>query len=280
VRPTAVTRCARQAEQTAAPAPAQITSETREPTATPSLSDQSDQSTVDIDEEVRRWDPHNNEGQEPGVPRGAIHDDQYDMATEVIEVVQDRGSITNHSSTGVMARSRLLGRRQVPIGCGGEETGGCTVFNICAEGFCARVERMSCVQAFIHITMGPINSEVRLDVFEDGDQVCSVSVSCLTINTPGCLEDEASGQHDCGDGNRIEAWGNGLSSVDYVSSRTDDRHYFLYLGQDGGDQYYPCPVSVRFWSLCVDSDWSASDGLCRDTSALLERPGPLVDEVK
>jgi hypothetical protein len=73
----------------------------------------------------------------------------------------------------------------------------------------------------------------------------------------------ANGDHDCGSGNKIASWGNGLSTVDYVPGNVKNRHYLLHLGQNGGDKYYPCSVMIRLSALCIDSVWSASEGLCR-----------------
>jgi hypothetical protein len=186
-------------------------------------------------------------------------------------VKENRAAMAN--VTGVMARAELLGARQaVPIGCGGSENGGCDVFNICAQGYCARVEQFSCVQAFVHIHMHPIDTEVVLDVFEDGEAVCSWSIKCLTIEGSGCLENLAKGSINCDGGGKIKAWTNGLSLVQYESPKYNRYTHSLYLGQDGGDQWAPCSVTIRFWALCVDSDWSASAGLCRSSAALVDEP--------
>jgi hypothetical protein len=90
----------------------------------------------------------------------------------IAAVAADDLSINN--STSFVEHSQLLGIRQaVPFGCGGPETGGCKVFNICKPGFCAHGEKMSCVKAFVQIKMHPIDSEATLNVFEDGVRVCS-----------------------------------------------------------------------------------------------------------
>jgi hypothetical protein len=195
-----------------------------------------------------------------------------DMAAPVMKAAAavDSGmSINNNNSVDV-----LLGARQeqdMPWGCGGHNTGGCTVYNMCLPGLCGRAERMSCVVGYVHIRMHPIDTEVELAIYEDGEVVCLRTISCLTINSPGCLADESEGEFDCGGGNKIAAWTGGLSVVDYVSSKSDGRHCKLYLGQDGGDLYYPCMVTVRLWALCVDSDWSGAEGLCQSSSSLRPR---------
>ena len=60
---------------------------------------------------------------------------------------------------------------------------------------------------------------------------------------------------------KIAAWTGALSVVNYVSSKSDGRHYQVYLGQDGDDMYYPCMVTLRLWAHCVDSEWSDAEGL-------------------
>ncbi|KAK8078861.1 hypothetical protein PG994_002668 [Apiospora phragmitis] len=111
-----------------------------------------------------------------------------------------------------------------------------------------------------------------LDIFEDGEQVCSWSAKCLTVSTPGCLQVQAQGSFDCKGGGKIAAWTNGLSAVRYDSPKYGGLSYNLYLGQDGGTQYSPCPVTLRLWALCADSDWSASEGLCSSSSAMFNAP--------
>lgn len=267
LRTTTAALCAKQPAQTAAPAAieARQTSVPTQPAAALA------QPTA-IGRFRRQQVQQQHEQKEPKPAQEVSTDGSGSIALDMAAAVAaDDVSINN--STGVVARSQLLGVRQsVPVGCGGHETGGCTSYVICQKGTCASIQNVSCVQAFVHITMHPIDSEVTLDVYEDGVAVCSWSIKCLTISAPGCLTDLAKGEFACGNGNKIAAWGNGLSTVDYVSSKTNNRHYMLYLGQDGGDQYYPCQVLGRLVSLCIDSDWSASEGLCRSSAALLDSP--------
>ncbi|KAK8023663.1 Pectin lyase fold/virulence factor [Apiospora rasikravindrae] len=204
--------------------------------------------------------------QDRPVAQDSATGDHASMASEAV-------GASSNNATGAAAHSELLGIRQdVAIGCGGPGSGGCAVTNICASGFCAKVEKMSCVQAFAHINMWAVNSEMVLDIFEDGEQVCSWSVKCLTVDTPDCLQDRAKGSVDCKGGGKIAAWTNGLSLVRYDSPKYGGRSYNLYLGQDGDTQWSVCPVTIRLWALCADSDWSASEGLCSSSSAMLGAP--------
>jgi hypothetical protein len=99
--------------------------------------------------------------------------------------------------------------------------------------------------------------------------MCSRTVSCLTVRSEDCLADRA--EIDCGGGNKIAAWTGGLSVVEYVSSKTDGRHYQVFLGQDGGNTYAPCMATLRLWALCVSSDWAGAQGLCPTPSSLRPR---------
>ncbi|KAI9146948.1 oviduct-specific glycoprotein [Paramyrothecium foliicola] len=182
------------------------------------------------------------------------------VSLDADEIVEDD---LNTNNTGLATTEQLLGVRQAaPRGCGGSSNGGCDVINICATGFCARVETMSCVVALVSVYMHPIDSELSLKIYEDGEEVCSVDLKCKTINTPGCLEDQADREHDCGNGKKIQSW-KGLSTIDFVSNKnSNNQHYFLYMGQDGSNDYDWCHVFGRLWSLCIGSSWGATAGLC------------------
>ncbi|KAH7359400.1 pectate lyase superfamily protein-domain-containing protein [Plectosphaerella cucumerina] len=253
IRPSSITRCGWVAEQTEAPA---VAAEKREVLRPSQLTAESQPQATLV----------------PQASRSPSPESILDMAPEAmvagaLDAADD--DVTLNNNTGVIPRSLLLGERQaVPNGCGGDETGGCTVIRFCPNTLCATVSVVSCVQAFVTITMHPINTEVTLSIVEDGELTCTWSIKCLTISTPGCLEDLTLGERDCGGGNKIEGWGNTMSTVAYISAKTNGRRYMLYLGQDGGNQYYPCPVTIRFWALCVDSGWSASEGLCRPAALL------------
>jgi hypothetical protein len=69
-------------------------------------------------------------------------------------------SINNHSAAAAVVLAAC--QEDIPWGCGGHGTGGCTVFNICTPGHCGRAERMSCVVAQMRISMHPINLEFAL----------------------------------------------------------------------------------------------------------------------
>ncbi|KAK4120931.1 hypothetical protein N657DRAFT_148252 [Parathielavia appendiculata] len=193
------------------------------------------------------------------IPEDATLDDLVPAAA-----VADNNGISTDNTTSVLdlelAPFALNKRQDIPWGCGGHETGGCTVYTDCQQGFCARAERVSCVLALIRIEMHPIDTEVMLSVYENGELMCSRSIKCLTILSPDCLIDQSGGEFDCGTG-RVTSWENGLSTVVYVSGA--GRRYVMYLGQEGGDQFRPCQVAGRLIALCVDSDWAGYDGLCR-----------------
>jgi hypothetical protein len=110
-------------------------------------------------------------------------------------------------------------------GCGGDETGGCTVIHFCPDNLSATASVVSCVQAFLTISMHPINTEVTLSIFKDGELMCTWSIKCLKINTPGCLENLMLGERDCGGGNKIEEWGKTMSTVAYISAKANGRRY-------------------------------------------------------
>lgn len=71
---------------------------------------------------------------------------------------------------------------------------------------------------------------------------------------------------DCGGGNRIMGWHDGLSTIEYRSAKSPEQAYLLFFGQDGGDEWYPCDVSRRMRPICVDRQWNAWDSVCSSMS--------------
>lgn len=181
------------------------------------------------------------------------------MVAKAATVLADDVSINN--STGAVAEAALLNARQNnPYGC----SGGCAAYPRC--NLCYGIIPRVCVQAFITVTMSAIDTDVKLDIIADGELACTTTVRCLTIDNSGCFGNGDMGEMDCGNGNKILAWGNGLSTVIFHSGKTPEQPYHLYLGRDGSDQWYPCDVSRRLIAICIDAMWSAWDGSCKGMS--------------
>ncbi|KAF6813167.1 glucan 1,3-beta-glucosidase, partial [Colletotrichum musicola] len=181
------------------------------------------------------------------------------MVAKAAAVLADDVSI-NNSTSAVAEAALLVARQDNAWDC----SGGCAAYPRC--NLCAKVVNRVCVQAFVTVTMSAIDTDVKLDIIADGELACTTTLSCLTIDSSDCFGSGDVGEIDCGNGNKILAWGNGLSTVKFHSGKTPEQPYYLYLGQDGDDEWYPCDVSRRMIAICVDAMWSAWDGSCSGMS--------------